>query len=147
MCLHMDRSEAEVDREIIAAVVRGDVDLYSKLVDNYQGYVFSIALKAFEDRALAEELTHDIFVKAYFALSGFRGDASFKTWLTRITLNTIRTKLKSLQSTKLSSFVFDSKRFAAVSDSETLEIEMREHGLYASIQSLKPKFRAVVELC
>lgn len=47
------------------------------------------------DEAMAEDAVQDTFLKAYRALKGFRGEASEKTWLTRIAVNTCKDMLRS----------------------------------------------------
>lgn len=47
------------------------------------------------DEALAEDAVQDTFLKAYRALKGFRGEASEKTWLTKIAVNTCKDMLRS----------------------------------------------------
>lgn len=49
--------------------------------------VFSLALRIMKNREDAEEVAQDVFVKAYQALDGFKGDAKFSSWLYRITYN------------------------------------------------------------
>ena len=63
--------------------VRSLAALYKK----YSGAVFGYLLHLSGNRTLADELTAEAFYRAIRALDGFRGDASVKTWLMRITRN------------------------------------------------------------
>jgi RNA polymerase sigma-70 factor (ECF subfamily) len=75
------------DREIIEAVLRGQVDQYAELVNRYQRAAWQVAfgfLGNFED---AKEASQSGFVKAYRHLKGFRGRSKFSTWLYRIVAN------------------------------------------------------------
>ncbi|WP_411824462.1 RNA polymerase sigma factor [Leptospira sp. 'Mane'] len=60
----------------------------------YQGMVFSQAQKAFSTQEEAEDFTQEIFLKAYEALSSFRGEAQFSTWLFQIARNEISRHFK-----------------------------------------------------
>ena len=69
------------DNDIISKVLSGDRQAFAALVNRYQDYVFTLALRMIRSREDAEEVAQDVFVKAYKALSGFRGDSKFSTWL------------------------------------------------------------------
>ena len=66
-----------------------DVMLIS-LVNEYQRMMLRLCFIYLHDKALAEDAVQDTFLKAYRALSNFRGECNVKTWLTRIALNTCR---------------------------------------------------------
>src|SRR5690606_29773584 len=82
------------DNEIIARVLKGDQQAYALLVDRYQNYVFTLAFRFTKNREDAEEVSQDIFVKAYRALADFKGNSKFSTWLYTIVNNTCITFLR-----------------------------------------------------
>ena len=82
------------DSEIISQVLRGDHNAYALLVERYKSYVFSITLRFTKNREDAEEISQDIFVKAYRALADFKGTAKFSTWLYTIVNTTCITFLR-----------------------------------------------------
>lgn len=82
------------DNEIITRVLKGEHQLYAMLVQRYQNFVFTIALKYTPLREDAEEIAQDVFVKAYKALADFRGDSKFSTWLYSIVNSTSITFLR-----------------------------------------------------
>jgi RNA polymerase sigma-70 factor (ECF subfamily) len=51
------------------------------LVRRYQGWVFTLAMRMLGDRAEAEDMAQEIFLKAYRGLSRFKGASRFSTWL------------------------------------------------------------------
>lgn len=75
------------DANLIERTRRGDVRAYEELVRKYQEVAFRSAYVITKDPAEAEEATQEAFVKAYYALYRFRGDASFRSWLLRIVAN------------------------------------------------------------
>ncbi len=75
------------DLELIQQVLAGQTESFSPLVLKYQQRVRGFCRSALSQEAEAEEAAQEIFLKAYQALSKFRGDSSFSTWLYRIASN------------------------------------------------------------
>ncbi|TCP53897.1 RNA polymerase RpoE-like sigma-24 subunit [Tumebacillus sp. BK434] len=75
------------DQELIQRVTAGDSNSYRLLVERYQTLVYTIAHRMVRDRTEAEDLTQEIFLKAYRMLDSFREEASFKTWICKIATN------------------------------------------------------------
>jgi RNA polymerase sigma-70 factor (ECF subfamily) len=87
------------DNEVIKLIREGDKEKYRVLVEKYQSMVFRTSMGFLHNKDDAEDVTQDVFIQAYQALSGFKGDSSFSTWLYRIavnaSLNKVRKKSKS----------------------------------------------------
>lgn len=62
--------------------------MFSQLLKRYQRPVHSMIRQIINCREDAEELTQDVFIKAFKSLDKFRGDCSLSTWLYRIAYNT-----------------------------------------------------------
>ncbi len=75
------------DDELVRRATAGDRDAFSTLVLRHQDRIYALCLRWVRDPALAEEVAQDAFVSAWRALPGFRGDARFTTWMTRIAVN------------------------------------------------------------
>jgi RNA polymerase sigma factor (sigma-70 family) len=82
------------DIEVIPRVLGGDHQVYSILVERYQNFVFTIALRYVKTREDAEEVAQDVFIKAYRSLADFRGSSKFSTWLYTIATTTSLTFLR-----------------------------------------------------
>ena len=82
------------DTETIARILQGEQALFALLVQKYQDYVFTLVLRFTSNREDAEEISQDIFVKAYRSLADFRGDSKFSTWLFTIVRTTCITFLR-----------------------------------------------------
>ncbi|MBN2185479.1 MAG: RNA polymerase sigma factor [Candidatus Krumholzibacteriota bacterium] len=81
-----DRSK-ESDEEIISQVLNGNVDLYEELIDRYSEIVLGIVSKRIPlDQA--EEMAHEVFVRAYRSLQGFNASSPFGNWLSKIAVRT-----------------------------------------------------------
>ncbi|WNF38346.1 RNA polymerase sigma factor [Bacillaceae bacterium IKA-2] len=57
------------------------------IYQNYQPLMYAYLLRKTGDHFVSEDLCQDVFIKAFEALPRFRGDASIKSWLYRITHN------------------------------------------------------------
>jgi RNA polymerase sigma-70 factor (ECF subfamily) len=76
------------DQFYINRILKGESSAYAALVDKHKEMVFTIAVKIVRNQQDAEEVAQDVFVKAFHALTTFKGDAKFSTWLYRIAYNT-----------------------------------------------------------
>jgi RNA polymerase sigma-70 factor, ECF subfamily len=63
---------------------------WSDLYEQHARHVYYLALRTVGDPAQAEDITHDVFLKAFRNLHQFRGQSSLRTWLYRITINHCR---------------------------------------------------------
>lgn len=84
---------AEPDVELAA---RGDRLAFERLYRQHSGRVFSLCARMVADRGEAEELTQDVFVRAWEKLSLYRGESAFSTWLHRLAVNLVLNHRKSL---------------------------------------------------
>ena len=64
--------------------------LFTELVNEHQTSLLRMCYLMLHDSGLAEDAVQETFVKAYRALSAFRGTSSLRTWLMRIAINTCR---------------------------------------------------------
>lgn len=86
-CVRCRPNLATDDLTLVQRVRNGDQRAYKTLVERYQRKVFSIALGMLKDREEARDVAQEAFIKVYRYLDHFKGDASFYTWLYRITVN------------------------------------------------------------
>lgn len=77
----------EEEAKIIRAVVDGNTNAFEDLVLEYQKQVYHIALKMTGSEEDAFDLSQETFLKAFRSLPTFRGEASFGSWLYRMTAN------------------------------------------------------------
>jgi len=103
------------DSEIISQVLKGDHNAYALLVERYKSYVFTLTFRFTKNREDAEEVSQDIFVKAYRSLADFKGTAKFSTWLYTI-VNT--TCITFLRKKRLDVKSLDDERTFEVADSQ-----------------------------
>ena len=72
-------------RDLVERARRGDTEAFGDLVDLHRQAVYRAALAALRSPEDAEDVAQEAFVTAFQKLDGFRGEASFKTWLLTIT--------------------------------------------------------------
>ncbi len=75
------------DLTLVNRCKEGDERAFRILVERYQKRVFSVAFGMVKDREEAMDIAQDAFVKVHKYLDHFKGDASFYTWIYRITAN------------------------------------------------------------
>ncbi|MEW6130017.1 MAG: sigma-70 family RNA polymerase sigma factor [Acidobacteriota bacterium] len=79
-----DLSEAA----LIKRAKTGDREAFCELARHYERRLYALALYYARDAHDAEDLSQEVWLKAFRAIGNFRGDASFYTWLRRIAVNT-----------------------------------------------------------
>jgi RNA polymerase sigma-70 factor, ECF subfamily len=80
-----DRLETEpTDSEFVERAKGGNLDAFEALTNRYKLRVYSLALRMLGQTQDAEDVTQQTFLSALENLRGFRGEASFATWLLRI---------------------------------------------------------------
>jgi RNA polymerase sigma-70 factor, ECF subfamily len=75
------------EQELIAACQRGEREGFRALFELHKDRVYSIALHYANDKSSAMDIAQDTFVKLFSSIQGFRGEASFESWLYRIVVN------------------------------------------------------------
>ncbi len=87
--------EAELIRDSIA----GDNPAFGELVKRHRSFVMALAYRLCGDRARAEDIAQDVFIRVWQALPGFRFQAAFRTWLYRIATNVAIEQLRHARPT------------------------------------------------
>ena len=90
-------SAVDADAALVVLSQQGDLSAFESLVATYQKRMLNIAFRFLGDHDDACEVVQDAFVSAYRNLKGFRAEAKFSTWLTAITMNLSRNRLKRMK--------------------------------------------------
>jgi RNA polymerase sigma-70 factor (ECF subfamily) len=117
-------SETEYDSEsdLIRRAQADDTDAFCELAHSYARRIYLLAFHYCRNAQDAEDLSQEVWLKAYQSLAGFRSEASFYTWLRRITINTFlnhqrsRSFLKQGQTTVVQFLNVDSIRMNIASE-------------------------------
>ena len=73
-----------VERARINAARSGDHDAFRQLLNQYQPTISTQMRRFSRDRAVVENLVHDVFVEAFMGLASFRGKSPFEHWLRKL---------------------------------------------------------------
>ena len=76
------------DIDLIDKYLEGNEEAIEMLVRKYQKMIYAFTYKMINDMEEAKDITQKIFIQAIKGLKGFKKEASFKTWLYRIAVNT-----------------------------------------------------------
>jgi len=82
------------DQPLIDAILAGDTQSFSVLVERYKDLVFTLAIRMLKHREEAEEVSQDTFIKVFRSLNKFKGDSKFSTWIYKVAYNTCLDRLK-----------------------------------------------------
>jgi RNA polymerase sigma-70 factor (ECF subfamily) len=80
---------------------QGDDAAFRELVDQYKGLVFALIARSVSNRARAEEVAQDVFLKVHRGLPYFRGESKLSTWIYRIVINAISQERPELATSSL----------------------------------------------
>jgi RNA polymerase sigma-70 factor (ECF subfamily) len=78
------------DEELVTRSIGGDAESFNQLVLRWERPIYALAYRTLGREEDARDVCQETFLRAYRALSGFRGQAKFSSWLYRITLNLCR---------------------------------------------------------
>jgi len=137
------------DNFYIEQTLCGETESFAPLLNRYSKQVFSLIVKIVGNREDAEELTQDVFIKAYRSLATFRADSSFSTWLYRIAYNTAISATRN----KVNTFVpFDESILSEATDvtddsfDDDSDNELRFVYLHRALEQIPPDERAMIML-
>jgi RNA polymerase sigma-70 factor (ECF subfamily) len=82
------------DSQLIARYLKGDPHAFGELVNRYQNLVYNLTLRLTGNKAEAEDLSQEVFIRLMNKIGSFRGEAKFSTWLYRLTANYCRDWLR-----------------------------------------------------
>lgn len=133
------------DQADVERVLSGDIAAFESLVRRWQGPLVNLAYRFCRDRARAEDMAQEAFLRAYRALGLWRRDATFSTWLFALATNLYRSELARIPPRTVSL-----EDAPALRDSRTidggLEERDRDHVVRQAVLSLPPKYRDAMTL-
>lgn len=133
------------DAELIEKTLAGEWRNYALLVDRYERKVFNYTNYIMKVQEDAEEVTQDVFVKAYRSLHTFRAEALFSTWLLKIAYYECLTRLRKKSPSKVTIEEHQSEELSEP-PSQSLDIEDRSEILKHALSQLKEEERSVITL-
>jgi len=116
---------------------------YAELVNRYKDALYRHSFAIVRDEDVAEDITQDSFITAYYKLSQYNPAYKFSTWLFKLATNKA---LNWLKKTAREVAVDDEliARIARTQPNPAQSAEMTE--LHAAVDKLQPKYRAIISL-
>ena len=136
------------ESHIISRILAGRTEEFYYFLDTYGQAVYTLIVRMVYSEEDAEELTQDVFMKAFEHLDSFYGESSFSTWVYRIAYNTAVSYLRKKKSVET---VIDEAFWNTVSETEVDEAldddsEERVEQLQLALTQLSADERALVTL-
>lgn len=154
----MDDSKVE-DRKLAAQAAKGRDAAFRELLCRYERPVFSLIFRMVRDRALAEDLAQETFIRAFRAISSYNPRYKFSSWIFKIANNHT---IDHLRKRRLDTVSIDGSPHAVTGEEEAQTrlvvestgeapdryVEQRELGsqIEQAIGELRPEYRTVVLL-
>lgn len=140
----------EEDLLLVHRVLRGEQFAFRAIVEKYQNYVFTIAMRVLNAREEAEEVAQDVFLKVHKMLGSYRQESKFSSWLYAIAYRTAidnaRKKKLPLQSIEAGGAAFQTPDLLSKTPIElTQDNDLRQH-VQAVINRLKPSDASIITL-
>jgi len=142
-------SDSISDADCVRRIQRGDADAFEVLVRRHEKTIFNLAYRMLGDYDDAAEVSQEVFLSAYRAISQFRGDANFSTWLYRIALNHATTRRRSMQSRQHRTMPIEDievLRDAKPGPAEALEKKEMQERVQLALNKLAPEDATVILL-
>src|ERR1051326_319023 len=133
----MDRS---TDAQIVARVLKGDVEAYGELVARYRDRYARYALHMLGNREDAEEALQDAFTRAYRSLARCDDPERFGAWLFRILVNRCRT-VGARRGRRARTFVTDEAALLGAAEDHPAERSAWREEIDRALQQLRPDQR------
>jgi RNA polymerase sigma-70 factor, ECF subfamily len=142
----------------ISRTLDGDLDAFNELVVKYQKLAYSIAYRMLLSRERAADAIQDSFLKAFRALPSFKS-GSFKSWFTRIVINTCHDAIRRDRRVSFQEIADDasyesndkSVSYQVIDPHESPQAAVERSELHARIElgisALPPEQRLVLVLC
>jgi RNA polymerase sigma-70 factor (ECF subfamily) len=136
----------ESDEAVVARVLSGDDDLFGLLVRRYQTRVHAHVTKMIGHREDALDLTQEIFLKVYQALSRFNPEYKFSTWLFRIAGNAAIDHLRKRRPKTVPLEVPDPEGQGRMSSPEYSSLELDPYAMLRNLERGNAISEAIADL-
>jgi RNA polymerase sigma-70 factor, ECF subfamily len=95
IAMREDEDKRATELRLVRQAQAGDLVAFERLYRENERKVFGLCFRLSSDPALAEELTQEVFVRAWRKLSSFRGESAFSSWLYPLTVNVALSERRS----------------------------------------------------
>jgi RNA polymerase sigma-70 factor (ECF subfamily) len=136
---------AQPDFGVLRKAQRGDERAFSLIVRAYEVPVFNYVMRLVGDRALAEDLTQEVFIRVFQGLPKFSLRSKFTTWLFQVTKNRVLDELRARERRPRALVALDDAPQLEVLDAPAEQVEMIE-ALWTAVDGLNTDLKMALLL-
>jgi RNA polymerase sigma-70 factor (ECF subfamily) len=136
---------AQPDFGVLRKAQRGDERAFSLIVRAYEVPVFNYVVRLVGDRALAEDLTQEVFIRVFQGLPKFSLRSKFTTWLFQVTKNRVLDELRASERRPRALVALDDAPQLEVLDAPAEQVETIE-ALWAAVDRLNTDLKMALLL-
>jgi RNA polymerase sigma-70 factor, ECF subfamily len=136
---------AQPDFGVLRKAQRGDERAFSLIVRAYEVPVFNYVLRLVGDRALAEDLTQEVFIRVFQGLPKFSLRSKFTTWLFQVTKNRVLDELRASERRPRALVALDDAPPLEVVDAPVEQVETID-ALWSAVDKLNPDLKMALLL-
>lgn len=136
------------ENELIKSFLDGDKKAFGEIVDRYRKMVARTVKGMLGDSVFAEDIGQEVFIKLYYSLSDFRGEAKLSTYIQKIAVNLTLNEIKrrkrffSMFSQKGNNEMYEFE----IADHDTEERKEASEIVNKALSAMDPKFRIIVTM-
>jgi len=142
------------DFTLIKAILAGDHKAFESLVHRYQRQVANLIYVTMDNRDDVDDIAQEVFIRVYRSLPRFKFDASFFSWIYRITMNLCIDEIRKRKIRKILSLDFltedalekNRKSKDHLMPSDSILTDERRQVILSALQRLKPEHRDILVL-
>jgi RNA polymerase sigma-70 factor, ECF subfamily len=133
------------DLDVLRKAQRGDEHAFRLIVNAYEAPVYNYVLRMVGDRALAEDLSQEIFLRIYQGLPGFSLRCRFTTWLFQVAKNRVLDELRARERKPQSSLTLEDLPPLEVVDAPPERVEAID-AVWRAVAALNPDLKMALLL-
>jgi len=136
------------ESELIKASIGGDKEAFGEIVNRYRKMVARTVKGMLGDSVYAEDIGQEVFIKLFYSLSEFRGEAKLSTYIQKISVNLT---LNEIKRRKRFSSMFSQKGNDEMHEFDVADVDSEgrrdaKELVNKALMSLDPKFRIIVTM-
>ena len=136
------------DNELIKASINGDKFAFGEIMDRYRKMVARTVKGMLGDSVFAEDIGQEVFIKLYYSLPDFRGEAKLSTYIQKIAVNLT---LNEIKRRKRFFSMFSQKGNSEMYEFEVADVDNQEKRetieiVNRALMRLEPRFRVIVSM-
>jgi len=143
-----DRYDNANDQELVEASLKGDKTAFGEIVNRYRKMVARTVKGMLGDTVFAEDIGQEVFIKLYYSLSEFRGEAKLSTYIQRIAVNLTLNEIKRRKRfySTFSQAGNNEMHEYEIPDSDDEDRKDARELVNRALQGMEPKFRVILTM-